>query len=202
VTITKGAPWGTPGPLPADGVVVSSDAEARAIVTEAKRTGAPLPTLGLIGGDLCRTLCGRGDVGRLHSDAAMTFPVDLGAVLMDGTLRWFVAHLVARTRLWRQVFVAMNTPWLGEWNIGPRAHPDDALLDVFEARLGLADLLKVRARLGHGAHLPHPSIRERRVDALQVTFDRPRPVRLDGLVVGSARHLSMRVEPDALRVVV
>jgi hypothetical protein len=181
---------------------VSSDAQARAVVTAARRGSTAVPTLGLLGGDLCRTLGGTGDEGRLRSEAAVTFPIDLGAVLADGVLHWFLAHLVARDPFWRRAFVVMNAQWLGSWNLGPRAHPNDGLLDVYQSRLGWADLANVRRRLGHGAHLPHPGIKERRVDALQVTLDRARPLVLDGVSVGAARTLSVRVEADALRVVV
>jgi hypothetical protein len=200
--IEKGQAWGAPGALPAGGVVVASDSEARDVVERARRAGEEPPVLGLLGGDLCRTLGGTGDRDRLSSTDAMTFPVDLGAALIDGRLHWFVAHLVARTRGWGRVFVAMNAPWRGAWNLGPRAHPGDGLLDTYDARLAPADRLKVRARLGHGAHLPHPGITERRASAVQVTFDRPLAVELDGQPLGRARALSVRVEPEALRVVV
>ena len=60
MTIRKGEPWGQPGPLPSHGVVVSSDRQARAIITAARRASEPIPPLGLIGGDLCRTLGGTG----------------------------------------------------------------------------------------------------------------------------------------------
>jgi len=200
--IAKGEAWGSPGALPPDGVVVATDAEARAVVEAARRASRPLPALGLLGGDLCRTLGGAGDRARLHSDAAVTFTVDVGAVLVDGLLHWFVAHLVARTPGWGRAFVAMNAQWWGRWNLGPRAHPGDGVLDTYRADLSLADRLKVRARLPAGAHLPHPGIRERRVAALQVEFPRAVPVALDGQRSGRARSLSLRVEPDALTVVV
>jgi diacylglycerol kinase family enzyme len=200
--IEKGQDWGAKGELPDDGVVVRTDAEARAVVEAARRAGEPLPVLGLLGGDLCRTLGGTGDAGRLRSDAAMTFPVDVGAALLDGKLHWFVAHLVARTAGWGHAFVAMNAQWRGDWNMGPRAHPGDGLLDTFEARLDVADRLRVRARLPHGTHLPHPGIHERRAPAVQVNFDRPRPVELDGADAGRVRNLSVRLETEALRVVV
>jgi hypothetical protein len=158
--------------------------------------------VGLLGGDLCRTLGGRGEAARLRSTDAMTFPVDLGEVLLDGRLRFFVAHLVARDRLWRRLFLAMNAQWLGRWNAGPRAHPNDGLLDVYEARLRPGQLLAVDARARRGAHLPHPAITERRVPAAQARFERPRAIYLDGVRVGTARDLSVRVQPDALRVVV
>ena len=60
LTIAKGEAWGAPGGLPRHGVVVRSDAEARAIVTAARRADEPIPPLGLLGGDLCRTLGGTG----------------------------------------------------------------------------------------------------------------------------------------------
>jgi diacylglycerol kinase family enzyme len=132
----------------------------------------------------------------------MTFPVDLGAALVDGRLHWFVAHLVARSPAWGRAFVAMNAQWLGDWNTGPRAHPGDGLLDTYDARLSPSDRLKVRARLGHGTHVPHPRIRERRAAAVQVVFDHPLRVELDGTPVGRASTLSVRIESEALQVVV
>jgi hypothetical protein len=203
VTIRKGQDWGAPEPLPADGVVVRSDAEAREVVTAARRAGTPVPSLGLLGGDLCRTLGGTGDEGRLRSSAAMTFPCDLGAVLLDGRLHWFVASLVARGPWWRgRAWLAMNAAWLGSWNVAPRAHPDDGLLDTFDARVPAGQRLAVRRRLPLGAHLPHPAITERRSKAVQTRLERALPVWLDGTPVGEARDLSVRVEPDALTIVV
>lgn len=204
MTIEKGSPYGAPGALPEGGVVVRSDESAREVAEAARRAGEPIPPLGLLGGDLWRTLGGHpgGGEDRLRSAEAVTFPVDLGAVLIDGRLHWFVAHLVARNQWWTRAFVAMNAQWHERWNLGPRAHPNDGLLDTFDARLGPADLLKVRARLRMGAHLPHPGIKERRTAALQVEFERPRDVVLDGTWVARARTLSLRIEPDALQVVV
>ena len=96
----------------------------------------------------------------------------------------------------------MNAQWLGDWNLGPRAHPNDGRLDTYDARLRPSQLLAVRSRLRLGAHLPHPGIHERRAPAVQVTLERPLPVRVDGDDIGRARALSVRVEPDALTVVI
>lgn len=201
--IQKGQAWGTPGPLPDDGVVVRNDAEARAVIEDARRAGRQLPVIGLLGGDLYRTLGGRAtEADRLRSADAVTFPVDVGAVLVDGRLYWFVAHLVARNRRWTRVFAAMNAQWYRDWNLGPRAHPDDGLLDTYDAFLRPAELLVVRTRLRHGSHLPHPGIVERRSASVQVSFDRPRSIILDRVAIGPARTLSVRVEADALTVVV
>lgn len=200
--IERGADWGTPGALPPEGVVVDSDAAARAAVEAARRANESLPVLGLLGGDLCRTLGGRGDERRLHTDEAVRFAVDVGSVLIDGRLHWFVAHLVARRRAWRgELLVAMNAEWCGPLCLGPRAHPGDGLLDVTRGRLPLGDRLRARRRARSGAHLPHPGLRTERVSALQTELDAPLDVWLDGERVGAARRLSIRVEPAALDVV-
>ena len=196
--IAKGQPWGAPGDLPEGGVVVASDAEAAAALHEARRDRRPFPALGLLAGDLCRTLGGGGQ----RELQGVRFTVDLGEALLDGRLHLFVAHLVARSRLWTRAFVVMNAQYLGDWNLGPRAHPNDGLLDMYDAHLPPNQLLPVRSRLHHGAHLPHPNIKERRSAAQQVELERPLPVRLDGVKVGPARVISVRLQPDALTVVI
>jgi len=204
VTIAKGRPWGDPGRLPADGVEVHSDGEARRVVEAARRAGTAIPVLGLLGGDLCRTLGGTGDPGRLRSADAVMFPVDVATVEIGGRRCWFVAHLVAHNRSWTRVAVAMNAPWRGRWNLAPRAHPDDGLLDSGWARLARGDVRKVRARLPQGAHLPHPAIRERRAATVEVPLGRGVRVWLDGLPepTGGADRLIVTLETDALVVVI
>ena len=58
VPIAKGSEYGEPGPVPDGLVTVRSDAEARAALEQARRERRPYPPLGLLGGDLCRTLGG------------------------------------------------------------------------------------------------------------------------------------------------
>lgn len=203
MTIEKGQAWGHPGPLPADGVLVHRDGEVRAVVEAARRERRPVPVLGLLGGDLCRTVGGRGDEGRLRSGDAMTLPVDLGEALIDGVPHRFVAHLVARRSWWQgRVVAVMNAQWIGRWDVAPKSHPNDGLLDVFDADLSLDDRLKARRRLLTGTHVPHPAIAQSRVKALQLEFDRPTPIWLDGERVAEARQVSVRIEPDALTCVV
>jgi len=203
VTIEKGTDWGHPCALPAHGVVVRSDLEARTVVERARRASEPVPPLGLLGGDLCRTLGGTGDEARLRSSDAMTFTCDLGSVLVDGRIYWFVSHLVARRSWWRgRVIAVMNAQWLGSWDLGPRAHPNDGLLDITDGDLPLGDRLKARGRLPTGTHVPHPKIETKRVAATQIELRPPLDVHLDGERVARASHLSIRIEPDALTVVV
>lgn len=205
--IGKGTPYGEPGPLPAGAVVVHGDAEARRVLEGARRRREPYPALALVGGDLCRTLGGgAGRAGeteaRLRDGGGVRFTVDVGEAIVDGRLRLFVAHLVAHTRLWTRAVAVMNAQSVGRWNLGPRAHPGDGLLDVYEASLPLGQVLAVRSRLHHGAHLPHPGIREKRARAATVELDRPLPLWLDGERAGTGRSISVRADPDALLVVV
>jgi hypothetical protein len=198
VTVRKGEAWGAQGSLPDGGVVVGSDAAARAVLEAARREGRPYPALGLTGGDLCRTLGGRGAL-------TTTASCDLGLALVDGKVRLFVAHVVVRGRsLWRGSAVGvLNAQYVGRWDVAPRAHPGDGKLDVVEVdpSLSVGDRWKAWRRLPAGAHVPHPRITARQVPAVQLDVDGRRVV-IDGEVLTGARTLSVRVEPDALTVVV
>jgi hypothetical protein len=184
---------------------VRSDAEAAHLVERSLRAGAPPPVLVLLGGDLCRTVGGTGDAVHADGPEAMGFPCDVGSVLLDGRLHWFVAHLVARRSWWRgRLFAAMNAQFFGRYDLAPRGHPDDGRLDVLDVDpgFGLGDRVKAWRRLPTGTHVPHPRIRVRSVAALQTTFDPPLRVWLDGIDRGEVANMSLRVEADALTVVV
>lgn len=199
MTVRKGENWGAQGPLGPDGLLVHDDRTARAAVIAARRHDQPLPELGLLGGDLARTVGATGDVDHLRMREASRLPLDLGSVLIDGRLDWFVAHLVVRRPFWQGPFLAaMNAEYLGPWKMAPRAHPGDGVLDVLDGSLGLDDRLRARRRLHTGDHLPHPDIRVRRVAALQFDVPHGAAVWLDGERIGPARTLSVRVEPDAV----
>jgi len=210
VGIVAGRDWGEPAALPAGAPVVASDRQLSELAEAARRQRGTVGPVGLVGGDLCRTLGGGREApataeARLRGGGGVRYPIDVGEVLADGVLGLFVAHLVARTARWRHAFVAMNAQYLTArsgraWDLAPRAHPNDGLLDTLEADLELAQALAVRARLPLGTHLPHPGVTSRRTAAVQVSWARARPLRLDGARVGTARTLSVRVRPDALAI--
>ncbi|MBI2710775.1 MAG: hypothetical protein HYX34_13940 [Actinobacteria bacterium] len=191
--------WGDVAPVPARAVEVVTDAQARRVVERARRAGDAMPPLVLLGGDLCRTLGGTGDRARLDQGRGTRVVVDVGAVRADGSRHWFVAHLVARRSWWTgRVWAACNAEYIGAWDAAPRAHPGDGLLDTLDVSLTFNDRLKARSRLAAGTHVPHPGIVERRSVAVEVDFERPTPIWLDGERTATARHLSVSVEPDAL----
>lgn len=183
--------------------MVHSDSELRSVVEHHRRSGTPIPTIGLLGGDLCRTVGGPGDPARL-SDGGVVLPVDLVRVDIDGHTHWFCSHLIARRRLWLgRAVVAMNAQWLGDLRLGPRAHPGDGLVDVTDGALPFGDLAEARRRARTGTHVPHPALAVRRTRHHDITVQRPVMIWLDGeLVTNAARHLTIDVEPDSLSIVV
>ena len=200
MNIAKGRDWGTRRPPPDDLRVFDDPADALQVIPAARRAGEDPPPIGLTRGDLVGTLGGPTPSGFSGHAAALNVQVDLGAALIDGTLHWFLAHLVARRSWWRgRVLVVANAAFLGDWNIAPRAHPGDGVLDTLETfDMPLSDRWSARRRLRTGTHLPHPAITVRRPRAAQYEFETPIPVRLDGRLVGTSRSLSVRVEPAAV----
>lgn len=198
MTIRKGEAWGSEGSLPEGTVIVDSDAEARRVLEDARRDGRPFPPLALRGGDLCRTL---GGPGRLST----VVRCDVGEASVDGRVRLFVAHVVVRGRtLWRGGIVAvLNAQYVGRWDVAPRSHPGDGHLDLLDvdAAMGAGERWKAWRRLASGTHVPHPRIATRPVTALQLDVAGRRVV-ADGDMLPAARSLSVRVEPDAVTVVV
>ena len=144
----RGQDWGELAPVPSDAVWAADDADAAHAVEEARRAGRDLPPLCLTGGDLARTLGGRGDAERLRATGGTHVPVDLGAALVDGRLHWFVAHLVARGPwLLGRIVIAANAAFIGSWNIAPHAHSGDGRLDILDGDPSFGDRLRARRRL-------------------------------------------------------
>lgn len=188
--------------MPPDGVVVSSDAAASDAAASALAGQKPLPVVGLLAGDLCRTVGGPGDRERLHSDDAVTLPIDVCEVVFDGVHRLFVAHVVARRSWWHgRIWAALNAEWFGDWDVAPRAHPGDGLLDIMDITLSIRDRARARRRLPTGTHVPHPQIRQQRVASIDVVFDQPLRIWVDGVAMGESRNVTVRVK-DQMGVVV
>ncbi|MBW3536219.1 MAG: hypothetical protein KY395_00430 [Actinobacteria bacterium] len=203
--VARGEPWGESGTLPVDGLIYPRDCDAARAVQFTRARGLERPEMGLIGGDLWRTLGAPiGGADRLRNGPATRVTVDVGWITMGGdeVEHCFVAHCVARTRLWSQVLAVMNAEWLGEWDVAPRSHPGDGWMDVTEAALGWADRQKVRERLATGTHLPHPGMRTSRIRESEFEFRDPLRLYLDGSAFPKVRRLKVRVEPASLTVVV
>ena len=190
MVIEKGKDWGTPGVLPPDASVARSNAELRALVSEGARV------IGVTGGDLCRTLNGSGSL-------SMVFPIDLCRLTADKVDELFVAHCVARNGwLHGPITAVMNAQFIGSWDVAPRSHPNDGVVDVLEITMGVGDRLKARKRLATGTHVPHPLIAQRRVSTAEFHLNRPTKIWLDGEHVTTLNDFTITVEPDTLTIVI
>jgi hypothetical protein len=188
MTIRKGEAWGaSDGPEPSAHLTDDSSLAAHV----AAERGA---VVSVSHGDLHRTL-GLGDVPRREP---LWFPMDLGWVSLDGGPEQpFVAHALARSRTWSGAGAAiMNAAWIGDRYLGPRAHPNDGLLDITFGALPPRQLVAAARRAKTGMHLPHPALSVRRVGSWSHTFDRPRFLWLDGCRSGNGRRIECRVEAD------
>lgn len=206
MTIRPGEAW----ERPIDGVrelpVVRSDRELAAVAVAGLSDGRPAGPVLLRGGDLHRTLgspAPRADRVAADVDVLEVLDADRGAVLGHA-----VAHVVITAGRWPsyllgEVIVAGNSGHLGSFEVAPRAHPGDGLVDVLSisARMSIRQRMTAMARARTGGHLPHPDITVRRVPAYEIEFGRPARVRLDGERVGRVRAVTIRVLPDAVTIV-
>lgn len=200
MTIRKGAPWGTPTERPPGLRVAHGDAELAAWIA-----ADPGGHYAVDGGDLHRTvgspLPGNGPMHRL--------PIDVLDVVTDRGRHLAVAHVVVRRRgragWWRGRIVAVcNVGHLGDWNIAPRAHPNDGRFDVVDvdATMRLRDRWEARRRLPTGTHVPHPAISVR--TATDWTWSGPAGVHVvvDGVDTGPAGEVTISIRPDAAAIMI
>lgn len=193
MTIQKGEVWGEPEGARVEATLADDAAVAGYVASH------PGAVVSALSGDLMQTL----GLGEGPRPDPLWFPMDLGIATLDGgTEVPFVAHVMARGRLWLGPGAAiMNAAWIGARYLGPRAHPNDGLLDVTVGQLPPRQIWVAAKRAETGVHLPHPDLSVKRVAEWEHTFDQPRVVWIDGRKVGRARHLSCRVESDAFTLV-
>ena len=198
MTVERGRLWGSDQHVPADTPVVATDTD----LARAHQQGHLL--VALDGGDLWRTLGGRGGVTRRLGTSTWVMPVDLARVTLDGAdLGVVAAHVIARGRWWRgEAAAVMNAEWWGQRDMAPRAHPGDGRLDTIVGALAFRVLLQARSRVRSGTHVPHPALTVQRTERFAHTFPAPRTVWLDGVRRGRGSDLVVQVIPDAISVLV
>ena len=192
MTIRKGDAWGEPIGVESDIPIASSDVE----ISQLYRTGEP--AICVTGGDLWRSL-GGAPVG---VSERLGYPIDVLEVIVGGSSFFAAAHVVCRRIGWAgEFFVGMNASHSGHWNLGPKAHPNDGLVDVTFGSLPLRQRLLARQRVGLGTHVPHPLLTTRRTRHVDHQFDRPVPMYVDGVSVGRFEQFELRVHSDAVTIV-
>ncbi|MEI7623174.1 MAG: hypothetical protein WCJ88_06435 [Actinomycetes bacterium] len=202
MTIRKGSDYGDRRSLAQGSPIATSDAELHDLIADARNSGCLPITIGLVGGDLCRTLGGPGDRARLFGDEARQFPIDLILATVDGSEYPVVSHLIAGTPFGRNFASAMNAQWWGALDLGPRSHPGDGLIDLTTGSLRFRQRHAAIRRARTGTHLPHPMLSYRRASTASFDFDRPTRIVIDSTVKMVAKSVSLAVEPDAFSVVV
>jgi YegS C-terminal NAD kinase beta sandwich-like domain len=201
MSIAKGTTWGVAQEFLPGTPIANSNIELRRLVM----AGESL--IGLTGGDLFRTIGGATAGDRIHrndpDNLPMHLPVDLIEVQLDESKNeQFVSHLVGHDRLWRTIVAAMNVDFWRRYQLGPRAHPGDGVVDVYSALVSPAELLKIAPRAKTGTHVPHPAISLLRSAQPDLTLRRRVSFRADDEPIGRAMRLQFRVIPDAVTVVV
>ena len=202
MNIEKGRSWGSLSPLPPDGVIIKTNKELLEKVNNCKRQGIDLPTFGLLGGDLWRTLGGRRAEERLYGGEATTLDIDLGCALLDGKIFWFCAHMFIGSKLKGEKIFISNVAHYGKMNPAPKAHPGDGKFDMLEVKLSPFQTFKAVKRVSAGTHIPHPGIKYRQVSSEQFSFGKKLSIGIDGKNIGKFSTVSIRIENEALRVVI
>ena len=202
MNIEKGRSWGSLSPLPPEGVIIKTNKELLEKVNDCKRQGIDLPTFGLLGGDLWRTLGGRRAEERLYGGEATTLDIDLGCALLDGKIFWFCAHMFIGSKLKGEKIFISNVAHYGKMNPAPKAHPGDGKFDVLEVKLSPFQTFKAVKRVSAGTHIPHPGIKYRQVSSEQFSFGKKLSIEIDGKNIGKFSTVSIRIENEALRVVI
>ena len=202
MNIEKGRSWGSLSPLPPEGVIIKTNKELLEKVNDCKRQGIDLPTFGLLGGDLWRTLGGRRAEERLYSGEATTLDIDLGCALLDGKIFWFCAHMFIGSKLKGEKIFISNVAHYGKTNPAPKAHPGDGKFDMLEVKLSPFQTFKAVKRVSAGTHIPHPGIKYKQVSSEQFSFEKKLSIEIDGKNIGKFSTVSIRIENEALRVVI
>ena len=157
---------------------------------------------GLLGGDLWRTLGGRNEETRLYKQNATTIDVDLGCVLLDGKIYWFCAHILRGIKFSGIKIFFSNEANYGNAIPASKAHPGDGKFDMLKVELSTLQTIQAIKRLQTGTHLPQPGIKYERIESKQLSFKKKMKVEIDGEKLGKFENVSLRIENEALRVVV
>ena len=208
MSVRRGEDWGEPGALPEGAPVVDSDQALARLATGPE----PPPVIGLVGGDLHRTLGGPHRTAEdLRRDGGTLLVIDLGEARLRRGDRSvdrlvFTAHVVARTRrgpiLFGHTLIAMNSAFVGPDNLGPRAHPGDGALDLLEGRLRGWDWLRSRRRRRSGTHVPHPGLHQQRAKQVARDLAKGARVQVDGVDAGVAIGIEVAVLPEAATILI
>jgi diacylglycerol kinase (ATP) len=122
---------------------------------------------------------------------------------VETTVRWDADGTTSTDRLKVNTYAVCNSRQIGGGRlIAPYAVIDDGLLDVcvIEA-MPTVDFIALLRRVSDGDHVDDPRVRYFRTATLDLDFDRPVKINVDGEVLESGRG-AYRILPKAVRVLV
>ena len=196
--IRRGEPWGLETTWPEDAVIIHSD--------HALALADPSRPVFLASGDISRSL---GHPSMPSGDGKCT-EVRIDAMLCTVASSAGERKIVAASSIivgshWRhRHMIISNGGWWNEWNIAPRAHPNDGIVEL----LTLSEKMTMRQRwlakrkMRTGTHLPHPDISMVRISSATVDRISGEKLLIDGQAVSIWESLSVEVLPDYWRVLV
>lgn len=212
MTIEKGKEWGHRARRPSTVVFAKDDVDL--ISQWQNNSSAPFV---ILGGDL-HTSLGR-PLWNTNSDtenaSAQFLPVDILKVDVisdnassshDVITMYALSSVQIGSWLSRERLVCVsNCGFIGDYNIAPRAHPNDGEMDVvtINASIDWRQRLQARARARLGNHVPHPQIAMERGVEHSWTKESPRErLSVDGIEVKRWSSVHVSVIADACTVVV
>ncbi len=210
MVINKGDDWGRPYEGDRPIVVASDDADLADKVHRALDDGGADGVFFTVGtGDVVVSL-GFGDPSDVERTAldSLVFPMDLGLVEAGPRAGEpevtfpFAAHVVGRSNRWAwPELIVMNAPLAGQLRLGPRAHPNDGVLDITTGRLPWRQARQARERARSGSHLPHPDLTMVRRSDFEFSSSTALDLDVDGESRGRWRWFKVTVLPDAFELV-
>jgi hypothetical protein len=191
VGLTPGHEWGKVVEDPVSVWTAQKDLE----LSHALETGKQGP-YHVSGGDLARTIGAHRP--RVPGTPWRSLPVDRIQIDTERGQTHGVAHAVLRRSWWRgPITFVGNAEFLGSWDVAPRAHPGDGLLDVVEMAATMSPRARIQAwqRVKSGTHLPHPDLRSRQVTTERWSFALPQRIWVDGRYWLKACEVQVTVLP-------
>ena len=203
MTIQKGQPWGTSIVVPMETRDVDSDWQLA--------RGTPHDLHVLSGGNIFTSLGEPHSVEvddirtMVHIDALeCTISTDVSTYVVLASANVEIGYWVRWGRSRRYVVIT-NGGILNGRNIAPRAHPNDAVVDMMtlSASMPLRARCASRQRARSGNHLPHPDITVERGETFSISRGQKNErLRIDGDLVASWSSVCIKVVPDYWKVIV
>jgi hypothetical protein len=198
--ITRGEQWGVSTTrLPSD-VTVNGDQELAISPTDIR--------LIVKGGDIAHSLGDPTppDVG----DTCTEISIDALRVMItfkNGSKQNHIAssHVMIGSWLRGRLVCVSNSGFIGQWNVSPRAHPNDGFFDVMtiDPSMPFQQRLRARKKSQLGTHTPHPHVETRRARHIEFSSQsRHESFVMDGRRIPSWNAIHIEIVPDYWRLLV